>query len=362
MIIVFLVTICDAQIVITKTDFISKVNTPIIRANDTVIADANTASQIEALAAKKGQGQTWDLSIFHFNTVDTTITTVLAGTGGAAGADDPKLAIANYVFKGNKVGNSINTTWDFLTINDNGTYLNGRTKDNHGNLTNKTVYDPPVLPYAFPMKYGAKWVEATIDSTVTYQGFQVKLHVTVSEEVDGEGMLIRSSPTPNANCLRIKTTQMTTAGPLLGLTFYDTSYSYSFLNNSDLNLASFTPPHTAASPFPSQLNVSLAVTETMPVLLNGVRNTGANNSFDLHNSPNPFSSVTTINYSLASSSYVKIVVHNMLGKEIAILMSGFVGGGNHSLNFDSSKLSAGCYYYTITANGISQTKQMVFVR
>jgi hypothetical protein len=351
----------NTQIVITKTDFTSKVNIPIVRANDTVVADANTSSQINALAAKSGKGQTWDLSQLHFSTVDTTIRTVLAGTTGAAGAADPALAFSNYVFKDNTFGSNTSTLWFFLTINDNGVSLNGMTKDNNGTLTNKTVYNPPVLPYGFPIQFGAKWVETTLDSTVTYQGLQVKLHVVVSDEVDGEGTLIRTSPIPNVNCLRIKTKQLTTASASI-LTLYDTSYSYSFINNSDFNLGAFSPQHTAASPFPSQLNVSLSVTETAPVLLNGVRDADANSSFAMQNSPNPFSTETTISYSLTNSSYVKIVIHDMLGKEIAVLTNSFVDAGIHSLNFDATKLSPGCYFCTITTNGISQTKQMVVIR
>lgn len=348
-----------AQIVVTKTDFISKVNSPIIRADYSLLTiNANTVYQIDALAAKSGKDQTWDLSVFNFDVSDTSITTILAGTSGAAGADDPQLSVSDYVFKRTKYGNNVNATWDFFTLNDISVHLNGTTKSNNGTLTNKTIYNPPLQPFALPIQYGANWTEAIIDSTITYQGIPIKLHVVVSELVDGEGTLIRTSPIPQTNCLRIKTTQMTTASGL-GLTLYDTSYTYTFLNSNDFNLVKLTPKHTASNSLLSQLNVNPNVTETSPVVLSAVKDIQSNAPFAMQNSPNPFSTKTKINYYLSNRSHVKIIIHDMLGKEIGILSDEITEPGNHSANFDASGIPSGCYYYTIETKSSSYTKQMM---
>ncbi len=67
------------------------------------------------------------------------------------------------------------------------------------------------------------------------------------------------------------------------------------------------------------------------------------------NFPNPFNPSTTIRFSLANSSNVKVDVYASNGELVHTLANKTYEAGNHALNFDASQLSAGIYLYRITA-------------
>jgi hypothetical protein len=71
------------------------------------------------------------------------------------------------------------------------------------------------------------------------------------------------------------------------------------------------------------------------------------------NYPNPFNPTTTINFSLAHGSWVNLKVYNVLGQEISVLFNGHASAGDHSVNFNASKLPAGIYLYKLTASGLN---------
>ena len=67
------------------------------------------------------------------------------------------------------------------------------------------------------------------------------------------------------------------------------------------------------------------------------------------NFPNPFNPSTTIRFSLANSSNVKVDVYASNGELVHTLANKTYEAGNHAINFDASPLSAGIYLYRITA-------------
>jgi Secretion system C-terminal sorting domain len=80
------------------------------------------------------------------------------------------------------------------------------------------------------------------------------------------------------------------------------------------------------------------------------------------NYPNPFNPSTKISYSLSKSSFVKLRVYNVLGKEITTLVNGFQSAGNHSAQFFASDFSSGVYFYRLDAEGFTAMKQMLLVK
>lgn len=80
--------------------------------------------------------------------------------------------------------------------------------------------------------------------------------------------------------------------------------------------------------------------------------TGVENS--LWNSPNPFTSVTTIHYSIPNRSLVRLRVYDMSGTLVKTLADGPAAGGDHQVIFDGQNesgemLATGYYYYTLDA-------------
>lgn len=86
------------------------------------------------------------------------------------------------------------------------------------------------------------------------------------------------------------------------------------------------------------------------------------------NYPNPFNPNTSIKYSLPFESNIKLTVYNTIGQVVQELVSEVQQSGIHELNFPSSSLSSGVYFYTIQANSIdgkqnySNTKKMIFLK
>jgi Arylsulfotransferase (ASST)/Bacterial Ig-like domain/Kre9/KNH-like N-terminal Ig-like domain/Secretion system C-terminal sorting domain len=67
------------------------------------------------------------------------------------------------------------------------------------------------------------------------------------------------------------------------------------------------------------------------------------------NFPNPFNPSTSIKYSIASNSYIKIVIYNMIGQRIETLVNSFKEAGTYNINWDAGNLASGIYFYTINA-------------
>ena len=83
-----------------------------------------------------------------------------------------------------------------------------------------------------------------------------------------------------------------------------------------------------------------------------VENNAANvpPSFELQqNYPNPFNPITTIEFDLPKSSDVTLKVYNILGEEVATLVSDKLYAGSYLYEWDASKLASGVYLYRLRA-------------
>ncbi len=80
------------------------------------------------------------------------------------------------------------------------------------------------------------------------------------------------------------------------------------------------------------------------------------------NYPNPFNPATTISYGITNESYVRLTIHDLLGRTVATLVNGTKHAGNYSVKWDGSQLPSGIYLYRMEAGGYSETKKLVLVR
>ena len=71
------------------------------------------------------------------------------------------------------------------------------------------------------------------------------------------------------------------------------------------------------------------------------------------NYPNPFNPSTTLQYSVPEKSTVKIVVTDMIGREVAVLVDGMVEAGVRTVVFDASALESGVYMARYEATGLA---------
>lgn len=90
---------------------------------------------------------------------------------------------------------------------------------------------------------------------------------------------------------------------------------------------------------------------------------GVPGKFDLsQNYPNPFNPETRISFSLAESGPAKLVLMDILGREVAVLKNERLEAGTHILMFNGSSLASGTYFLRLTSSGNSQVRKMVLMK
>jgi len=83
------------------------------------------------------------------------------------------------------------------------------------------------------------------------------------------------------------------------------------------------------------------------------------------NYPNPFNPVTKINYELQEAGNVKIIIYDILGRELQTLVNEFKLPGKYMVEFNGSQLSSGVYFYRIQIKGKNEftaVKKMLLIR
>lgn len=80
------------------------------------------------------------------------------------------------------------------------------------------------------------------------------------------------------------------------------------------------------------------------------------------NYPNPFNPATRIRFALPEDTEVKIVVYDLLGRQVAVLADGHVRAGYHTVTFDASRVASGVYIYRMDAGSFSETRKMTLIR
>ena len=80
------------------------------------------------------------------------------------------------------------------------------------------------------------------------------------------------------------------------------------------------------------------------------------------NYPNPFNPTTIISYQVPVVSKVRLVVYDLLGREVATLVDEMNQPGTHTVRFDGSNLSSGVYFYRLSAGDLVKTRKLVLVR
>lgn len=77
------------------------------------------------------------------------------------------------------------------------------------------------------------------------------------------------------------------------------------------------------------------------------------------NYPNPFNPETVIRFALPEPGYVKGVVYDILGREVATLLSGEMNPGNHQVKFEAKGLASGIYVFRLASGKYSSAIKMV---
>jgi hypothetical protein len=80
------------------------------------------------------------------------------------------------------------------------------------------------------------------------------------------------------------------------------------------------------------------------------------------NYPNPFNACTKIEFRIPQSEYVTLKIYNLLGEEVATLLSASLLSGSHSCEWDASALASGVYLCQLRAGEFVQTRKLILLR
>jgi hypothetical protein len=80
------------------------------------------------------------------------------------------------------------------------------------------------------------------------------------------------------------------------------------------------------------------------------------------NSPNPFNPETSISFALDVRQYVRLVVYDLLGREVARLRDGSIEAGYHTVRFRANDMASGVYIYRLETPGQVLTKKMILLK
>ncbi|NOS83971.1 MAG: T9SS type A sorting domain-containing protein, partial [Ignavibacteria bacterium] len=80
------------------------------------------------------------------------------------------------------------------------------------------------------------------------------------------------------------------------------------------------------------------------------------------NYPNPFNPVTNIKFSVPEAGFVKLVIFDIMGREVKTLVSENLKPGVYLADWDASLATSGVYFYKLITGKFTETKRMILVK
>ncbi len=80
------------------------------------------------------------------------------------------------------------------------------------------------------------------------------------------------------------------------------------------------------------------------------------------NYPNPFNPETKINFQIPQTGDVSLKIYDVLGREVATLVSERMNPGTYSASWDATGFASGVYLYRMKAGGFAETKNLILLR
>jgi len=80
------------------------------------------------------------------------------------------------------------------------------------------------------------------------------------------------------------------------------------------------------------------------------------------NYPNPFNPITTIKYDVPRNTNAKMIIYDMLGKEITKLVNGNLQPGSYEVVWDATNFASGTYFYRFESDYFTDIKKMMLIK
>ena len=110
---------------------------------------------------------------------------------------------------------------------------------------------------------------------------------------------------------------------------------------------------TAMNTVPFMINVVLGIEQIGSVV----------NGYKLYqNYPNPFNPITEIKFDIPKSTNVKLIIYDLVGREVAIPVNQSLNLGSYKVQFNGSNLSSGIYFYRLETEDYTKTNKMILLK
>jgi hypothetical protein len=86
------------------------------------------------------------------------------------------------------------------------------------------------------------------------------------------------------------------------------------------------------------------------------------NFFLKQNYPNPFNPLTKIKFDVPKASFTKLIIYDVLGREVATLLNEELKPGTYEADWDGSNYSSGVFFYKIISGDFVETKKMILMK
>lgn len=159
----------------------------------------------------------------------------------------------------------------------------------------------------------------------------------------------------NGDSAGLVTSHDPTAGDAIGTTGdFLFANTHTFEQTSNNSWATFNDGTTNAT---WGLDIALAVYPIVDLTL-GVNELNSSVAW-MHNTPNPASTSTLIEYELKESADVNLSLFDITGTKVLTLVQGLQKKGMHSVKMDVSSLSSGMYFYTLILGNHQTTQKLI---
>ena len=109
------------------------------------------------------------------------------------------------------------------------------------------------------------------------------------------------------------------------------------------------------------------------IVINGIKQIGTvvPDKYSLsQNYPNPFNNTSNLKFEIgkananafANLGEVKLVVYDVMGREVQTLVNERLQPGSYETTFDGSNFSSGVYFYKLMTEDFSETKRMFLIK
>ena len=302
-----------------------------------------------ALTKQVGQNQTWDITSFQWAASDTSSFDFLSSLVGTAGENDPDFASSNLI-QINRQNGFDGRDESYLTIDANGVRNLGSIQIGDGDTT-KILVTPSELNLVFPFTFGVAFSDSVQYTRFNSDSSSDLAQITSEGEVDGFGTLI--TPDGSIPVLRYHSVRRQY---FAGNVAVEDNYEW-WDATGPIFLVSI-----STGLFPS-VDVYYATQTVVEITsIDDVQFDLPANFALQQNYPNPFNPSTMIPFELKESASVKLVVFDMLGREVETLVNGTLPVGVHQVEWTPSSLTGGMYVVQIDVNGRTQARTMTLLK